>query len=62
MNEARGPAEIYPQSLKQREECQLWKTHGTYMELQVRDVGNQPSVAVVIRTEDPLRLLVLEGR
>ena len=45
-----------------REECQLWKTHGTYMELQVKDVGNQPSVAVVIRTEDSLWLLVLEGR
>ena len=28
INEARGPVEIYPQSLKQREECQLWKTHG----------------------------------
>ena len=34
INEARGPMEVYHQSLTQGRGSQLWKTHGTYTELQ----------------------------
>lgn len=62
INEARGPVEVYHQSLTQGGGSQLWKTHGTYTELQGEDVGNQPSVATVIRAGDSLRLVALKGR
>lgn len=46
-SEAGSPVEAYPQSHIQGDGSQLWDAQGIYVQLQGKEMGNQPCIAVV---------------